>query len=101
LPATWSGGDPDAKNDLDAAVDAKLTTLQDDRNEKYRGDRSLPPGGMKTQPEIDEEANDPETIRLAAREWTLNYAKKEFYGRDDNLDGNPWHDSLKYTMFWM
>jgi hypothetical protein len=56
---------------------------------------------MKTQPEIDEEAKDPETLRLVAREWTLNYAKKEFYGRDDNLDGNPWHDSLKNTMFWM
>jgi|TARA_R110002003_G_scaffold171_3_gene13891 hypothetical protein len=56
---------------------------------------------VKSQAELDDEAQDPERIRVCARETVLDFAKKEFYDRTEDLNGNPWHDDLEKVMFWM
>lgn len=102
LPMTWSGSDPTFLDSLETAKTEHLTSRQTERDTKYRQgqkfDKAL---NVKSEEELAHEAEDDESLRLYAREYTMTYARKEFYGREDNLTGNPWHTDLNRIMFWM
>ncbi|KAF2028677.1 Piwi-domain-containing protein [Setomelanomma holmii] len=104
LPKTWSGkagSDTDFTAHLEQAKTAEQDRRQQARDNDYRNGQPFQTGGVKDQAELDDEIQDTEQIRIFARNQVLDYAKREFYDRATNLDGNSWHTDLAKVMFWM
>jgi eukaryotic translation initiation factor 2C len=121
LPNTWTGGDINFETQLNSAQNTVLHGRQHARDVIYRNGQAFDAqaGHVKTHAEKADEAGDAEAVRLAARQVVLEYAQQEFYSArqaDANAiasaanptavapritTGNPWHDNVAKTMFWM
>jgi hypothetical protein len=86
---------------LEKTKNDELEKLQHARNVVYRAGRAVQAGDVKDAAELAQEIQDGESVRRVSRELVLEYAKKEFYAHKDQAVGNPWHDGLAQTMFWM
>jgi hypothetical protein len=110
---TW-GGDFDLLNDIETAKSIHSQNRQDARDALYRAGQAYQEGHHpeKTDLELEDEAGDAEALRQHARETVLGFARKEFYSARQAeanatavappiTTGNPWHDNVAKTMFWM